>query len=198
MKIRKQFKFEGAHIVRNCTSKRCSHSIHGHSYTVEVFLSAKGLDCGGMLLDFGLLKGTIKEFIDSFDHALSVWNKDKELVKVAKEHSDRYVIMPVSPSAENYALMFLFIIDAFVKATEYNNCENEPFVSSVRVHETATGYAEAYIEDLEWINYDLQDILFSEGVVDEWNDKRMYEKLIAFIRNKTDKPFVNAKPIHQI
>jgi len=198
MKIRKQFKFEGAHIVRNCTSKRCSHSIHGHSYTVEVFISASGLDCGGMLLDFGLLKGTIKEFIDSFDHAFSVWSKDKKLVKVAKEHSERYVLMPVSPSAENYALMFLYIIDAFVKATQFNNCEHEPYVSSVRVHETATGYAEAYMEDIEWIDYDLEEIHFSEGVADEWSDGKMYDKLIQFTRNKIQKPFINTKPTHQI
>jgi len=198
MIIRKQFKFEGAHIVRNCTSVRCSHSIHGHSYIVEVFITAKGLDCGGMLLDFGLLKGTINDFIDSFDHALSAWAKDKEIAQVAKDHSDRYVIMPVSPSAENYALMFLMVIDTFMKATEYNNCENEPSVSSVRVHETATGYAEAYIEDLEWVNYTLEDIVFSPEVMSEWNDKEMYEKLVNLKNNNEQKPFKNIKPMHQI
>lgn len=29
MIIRKQFKFEGAHIVRNCTSQRCRENILG-------------------------------------------------------------------------------------------------------------------------------------------------------------------------
>jgi 6-pyruvoyltetrahydropterin/6-carboxytetrahydropterin synthase len=198
MKIRKKFKFEGAHIVRNCTSIRCSRSIHGHSYTVEIFISAKGLDCGGMLLDFGLLKGSIKEFIDSFDHTLSVWSRDEELVDVAKNHSSRYVIMPVSPSAENYALMFLFVLDKFLKATQFNNCEQEPFMSSVRVHETTTGYAEAFIEDMEWIDYRLEDITFSSGIIDEWSDKEMYDKLLEFIKYKTEKPFKNAKPTHLI
>ena len=77
MLIRKLFKFEGAHIVRNCSSDRCKRSIHGHSYTVEVFLTAKGLDNGQMIMDFGLMKGTIKDLIDSFDHAYSFWNLEK-------------------------------------------------------------------------------------------------------------------------
>ena len=55
MIIRKLFKFEGSHIVRNCTSDRCSHSLHGHSYKVELFLTADHLDNAGMVVDFGLL-----------------------------------------------------------------------------------------------------------------------------------------------
>jgi len=46
MIIRKKFRFEGAHIVRNCTSKRCRENIHGHSYEVEVFVKSDALDRG--------------------------------------------------------------------------------------------------------------------------------------------------------
>jgi 6-pyruvoyl tetrahydropterin synthase/QueD family protein len=70
MLIRKLFRFENAHIVRNCSSDRCSRSIHGHSYQVEILLEAHALDNGQMIYDFGLLKGHIKDLIDSFDHAL--------------------------------------------------------------------------------------------------------------------------------
>jgi len=198
MIIRKQFTFEGAHIVRNCSSKRCSHSIHGHSYVVEVFLSSKDLDYGGMLVDFGLLKGTIKDFIDSFDHAFSVWKKDKSIVDIAKKSSERYILMPVSPSAENYALMFLMVIDHFVKATQFSNGEEEPFVRSVRVHETATGYAEAYREDLDWVSYQLEDIIFSQGIIEEWQDETMFQRLIQYQYGQSEKPFINIKPSHQI
>ena len=38
MIIRKEFRVESAHIVRNCTSERCSHSIPGHSAVIKVFL----------------------------------------------------------------------------------------------------------------------------------------------------------------
>ncbi len=61
MLIRKLFKFENAHIVRNCSSDRCKRSIHGHSYKVEVLLQANRLDHGQMVYDFGLMKGIIKD-----------------------------------------------------------------------------------------------------------------------------------------
>jgi len=184
MIIRKLFKFEGAHIVRNCSSERCKKSIHGHSYTVEVFFTSDGLDNGQMVMDFGLMKGTIKDLIDSFDHAYSVWAKeDEEFINFISKNSERYVIMPVSPSAESYSLMFLYIIDKIIKATEFSNGEQNVQVQSVRVHETATGYAEAFIDDLDpnifkHEVFSLHDIFFSEGIVREWRDPDMYQKII--------------------
>lgn len=74
MLIRKLFKFENAHIVRNCTSDRCKRSIHGHSYKVELLLKASKLDHGQMVYDFGLLKGVIKDLYDAFDHAICFGN----------------------------------------------------------------------------------------------------------------------------
>lgn len=59
MRIRKLFKFENAPIVRNCSSERCKHSIHGHSYQIELILEAKRLDHGQMVYDFGLLKSSM-------------------------------------------------------------------------------------------------------------------------------------------
>jgi hypothetical protein len=56
MLIRKLFKFENAHIVRGCSTRSCAHSIHGHSYKVELLLEALALDHGQMVYDFGLLK----------------------------------------------------------------------------------------------------------------------------------------------
>jgi 6-pyruvoyltetrahydropterin/6-carboxytetrahydropterin synthase len=118
MVIRKKFSFEGAHIVRNCSSIRCKKSIHGHGYVVEIFFTSKGLDNGQMVMDFGLMKGTIKDFIDGFDHAYSIWNKETDEFKdFMKNNSERWIEMPVSPSAEAYSLMFLFVIDKIIKAT---------------------------------------------------------------------------------
>ena len=75
MIIRKLFKFEGSHIVRNCTSERCSQSIHGHSYLVEVFLESTRLDNAGMVMDFGLMS-SFKDIVDMFDHTHLLWDKD--------------------------------------------------------------------------------------------------------------------------
>jgi 6-pyruvoyltetrahydropterin/6-carboxytetrahydropterin synthase len=193
MIIRKKFKFEGAHIVRDCSSDRCKKSLHGHSYIVEVFLTSNKLDFGHMIYDFGLTKGTIKDVIDSFDHAYAMWNKESEEFKsFIKNNSDRYIVMPVSPSAECFALTFLFIIDKVLKATQFNNGEGEVTVKSVRVHETETGYAEAFQEDLQWFKYNLSDVFFSEAIANEWQDHEMYNKLIAYHSNTNkEKPFVN-------
>ncbi len=162
MVIRKLFKFEGAHIVRDCSSDLCKKSIHGHSYIVEVFLTSKGIDNGQMVVDFGLLKGTIKDFIESFDHCYSMWSKEKDDFKqFMKSNSERWIEMPVSPSAEMYSLMFLYVVDKITKNTTFNNGEKDVSVSSVRVHETATGYAESFKEDLSQWKFDLSNIIVS-------------------------------------
>lgn len=199
MLIRKLFKFEGAHIVRNCSSERCKKSIHGHSYVVEVFFTSKGLDNGQMVMDFGLMKGTIKDLVDSFDHAYSLWDKEtQEFQQFMHEHSDRWISMPVSPSAEAYSLMLLYIIDKMVEATEFNNGEKEVQVHSVRVHETTTGYAESFREDLSWFNYKLEDIVFSDAIKNEWKNSKMYDELISYTNNKGTKPFINEAVTQQV
>lgn len=179
MIIRKLFKFEGAHIVRNCSSVRCKKSLHGHSYIVEVFLTADKFDNGYMILDFGLLKGPIKDFLDSFDHAYSLWCREsEEFKKCIFDNSSRWVMLPLSPSAESYALMFFFVITKILQVTKFSNGEGNIKVSSVRVHETATGYAEAFEEDLNLCSFNLEDIVFSDDIKGEWSDRDMYTKLI--------------------
>lgn len=186
MIIRKLFKFEGAHIVRNCSSIRCKKSIHGHSYVVEAFFKSDGFDNGMMVMDFGLMKGTIKDFIDGFDHAYSLWSKESgEFKTFMTTNSDRWIEMPVSPSAEAYSLMFFKVIDAIVKATEFNNGEKNVKLHSVRVHETTTGYAESFREDLEWCDFELNDIIISDGIKSEFKDPEMFDKLINASKTNT-------------
>jgi 6-pyruvoyltetrahydropterin/6-carboxytetrahydropterin synthase len=181
--IRKLFKFENAHIVRNCTSRRCSRSIHGHSYKVEVKLSSNYLDNGEMVYDFGLMKVTIKDLIDSFDHAITLWAKDDpEYIKYAKKFSERWIILPVNPSAEQFSRVFFLIIDRVLGLMEFNNGEKEVKLHSVVVHETDTGYAECFREDA--YNFEgmgeisLNEILFSGRIKEEWGDTELWDKII--------------------
>lgn len=180
MLITKKFVFEGAHIVRNCSSERCKKSIHGHSYTVEVSLSAAAFDNGGMVYDFGLLKGTIKDLIDSFDHAYSMWSKESEEFKdFIKSNSARWIEMPVTPSAECYAVMFLFVIDRILENTNMKNGEHFVRIENVIVHETATGKAMAFREDVTHLwKWSLYDIKFSEAIKQEWQNPEMWDQLI--------------------
>ena len=181
MLIRKLFKFENAHIVRNCTSDRCKRSIHGHSYKVELLLKASKLDHGQMVYDFGLLKGVIKDLIDSFDHAICFWQNDNpDYIQACQNFSARWVSLPVSPSAEQFSRIFFFLAQQVLASTVTQNGEGDVEVYSVIVHETDTGYAQSFIEDIEneqMGRLKLQDIVFSEQICAEWSDPDMYEKL---------------------
>ncbi|BBF78454.1 6-carboxytetrahydropterin synthase [Acinetobacter ursingii] len=181
MLIRKLFKFENAHIVRNCTSDRCKRSIHGHSYKVELILKASKLDHGQMVYDFGLLKGVIKELFDSFDHAICFWQNDSaEYIQACKTFSARWVALPVSPSAEQFSRIFFYLAQQVLKSTETQNGEGDVEVYSVIVHETDTGYAQSFLEDIQNTQMgelDLESIEFSEQVRLEWSDPEMYEQL---------------------
>ncbi|GET26289.1 6-pyruvoyl tetrahydropterin synthase family protein [Prolixibacter sp. NT017] len=177
MIIRKKFRFEGAHIVRNCSSKLCRENIHGHSYEVEVFIKSNKLDKGFMVLDFILLS-KVGEFINSFDHAYSLWQGEKPEIKDAVyQINQRVAEIPVSPSAEGYALMFLYVIDKIIRNTEKKNGEGDIQLQSVRVHETQTGYAEAFTEDFALVDFTLDDIKLSEGIRTEWDDMDWWEEL---------------------
>lgn len=67
-----------------------------------------------------------------------------------------------------------------LKSTETQNGEGDVEVYSVIVHETDTGYAQSFLEDIDNAQMgllQLDQIVFSEQVQSEWNDSQMYEKL---------------------
>ncbi|MBS9779893.1 MAG: 6-carboxytetrahydropterin synthase [Moraxellaceae bacterium] len=193
MRIRKLFKFENAHIVRNCSSDRCRRSIHGHSYQVELILEAHRLDHGQMVYDFGLLKSSIKDLIDSFDHAICFWNKDDpEYIAMCQQFSARWISLPVSPSAEQFSRIIFFWSQQILQQTQMQNGEQDVKVYSVIAHETVTGYAQCFAEDVinkQMGELNLADFKFSGQVKAEWADSSMYDKLIkgeSFINPSVD------------
>ncbi len=181
MLIRKLFKFENAHVVRNCTSDRCKRSIHGHSYKVELLLKASKLDHGQMVYDFGLLKGLIKDLFDSFDHAICFWEKDdSQYIDACQTFSARWISLPVSPSAEQFSRIFFYLAQQVLQSTVTQNGEGDVEVYSVIVHETDTGYAQSFIEDIQNEQMgilSLDGIVFSEQIQIEWANPQMYEDL---------------------
>lgn len=189
MIIRKLYKFENAHIVRSCASRRCSESLHGHSYKVEVMLESSFLDNGQMVYDFGLMKLWIKEVIDSFDHAITIWEgDDPEYIQAMKRWSQRWALLPVSPSAEQFSRLFFVIIDRLLGSTKMVNGEKGVTLHSIIVHETDTGYAQCFREDAYTPlmgPIDLERIIFSEAIKREWSDPGFWEKLLL------GRPFVN-------
>ncbi len=182
MLIRKLFKFENAHIVRGCSTQRCRASIHGHSYEIEVLFESNFLDHGQMVFDFGLMKRSIKDLIDSFDHAVTLWDGDEQgYIADMKRHSERWVQLPVSPSAEQFSRVIFIIIDKMLSCTKMVNGEKEVRLNSIIVHETKTGYAhgfrdDAYNENMGLIEAD--KIVFSQAVKEDWHDKNLWDKVL--------------------
>ena len=182
MIIRKKFDFENAHIVRNCSSKRCRESIHGHSYRVEVLLESHFLDNAGIVYDFGFMRGAIRDIIDSFDHATTVWSGDDEnYVREMKKISARWVELPFNPSAEQFSRVIFALIDRVLSLTQMQNGERGVRLNSVIVHETGNGYAQCFREDVENENMgkiEFDKIKFSPQVMSEWDDPKMMERII--------------------
>ncbi len=193
MIIRKLFKFENTHIVRGCSTQRCRASLHGHSYKVEVLFESDFLDHGQMVYDFGLMKQNMKDIIDSFDHAITLWSvDDKVYLNDMIKHSDRYVILPVSPSAEQFSRVIFLLIEALLKLTTCINGEKEVTLHSIIVHETDTGYAQGFYEDAhskEMGTIELEQIIFSKAIQEDWNDPNLFEKI------KAEKEFINPSTV---
>ena len=189
MIIRKLFKFENAHVVRGCSSERCRASVHGHSYKIEVLFELDYLDHGQMVYDFGLMKQGMKALIDSFDHSIALWSgDDADYLEDMKRHSNRWVQLPVSPSAEQFSRVIFVMIDKMLGCTQSINGEREVKLHSIIVHETDTGYAQGFREDAysEKMGFiELEKIIFSEGVREEWGDPKLWDKMMA------DEVFVN-------
>lgn len=155
-RVRKQFKFEMGHRLRSAYSACCRDQVHGHSFICEVFLEAEELNEDGMVLDFGELKALIGNYIDSFDHRLAL---PKELAEDYSFPSEKVapLVFDFNPTAEELAREFYFhirtILTMHFRETETGPDPTQQMrvrlmkpmrvrLMKVRLHETATGWAE--------------------------------------------------------
>ncbi len=193
MIIRKLFKFENAHIVRGCSTIKCRSSLHGHSYKVELLFESNFLDNGQMVYDFGLMKQNMKDLVESFDHAITLWSgDDATYIADMKKHSARWVELPVSPSAEQFSRVIFVMIDKLLSLTSAVNGERKVKLHSIIVHETETGYAQCFAEDAyskEMGDIDLREIIFSKQVHSDFNDENLWEKIL------NEESFVNPSSV---
>jgi 6-pyruvoyltetrahydropterin/6-carboxytetrahydropterin synthase len=58
--------FAAAHRLRNFKGK--CEQLHGHNWTVEVYVRAEELDETGLVKDFGEIKGVTHEVLNGLDH----------------------------------------------------------------------------------------------------------------------------------
>lgn len=175
MQIRKKFEIEMAHIVRNAWSDRCAKSVHGHTYNIEVVLQrhpdAETLhDDGRMVVDFGLVKKYLNPFIDSFDHAMLLWDEDDPaVIDFFRDNFDRVIVCPGSSSCEMMSAVFFVALRRIIDSVpEFQDVQ----LAQVVVHETRTGSATCdgwsdwvdLVEDKEIV----ENTWFAPEITREW------------------------------
>jgi len=146
IRVTKEFNFEIAHALWNYDGP-CAN-IHGHSYRMFVTVIGEPIDDeknpkNGMVIDFGDLKKIVNEqIVLPMDHAVVLNRKavdrlnclDSQMFK--KQH-----IMDYQPTCENMVIDFADRIQ--------KNLPAHLKLFSLKLHETATSFAEWYAEDNE-------------------------------------------------
>lgn len=74
--------------------------------------------------------------IDAFDHAVALWSgDDPDYIAACQRFSERWILIPVSPSAEQLSRLFFVMIDRLLDLTEMHNGEADVRLHSVIVHD---------------------------------------------------------------
>lgn len=145
IRLTKEFSFEMAHALFGYDGA-CSQ-IHGHSYKLFVTLIGKPSDdnCdpkNGMVIDFGVIKGVVnRNLIDRYDHSLVLrrTGSNDPLLETLKQNFEKIEIVDYQPTCENMISRFAEILQQeFPEGVE---------LYSLKMHETATSYAEWFAED---------------------------------------------------
>lgn len=93
--------------------------LHGHNYRIHFTCSAPQLDLLGRVIDFGVIKSRLCQWLEEkWDHKLLLWADDPlaEVLRNTRRTSaeidaalDAVVTVPFNPTAENMAIHLLRI-----------------------------------------------------------------------------------------
>ena len=133
----RKIEFDAAHRVMNHESK-CKY-LHGHRYVLEATFAADGLDNLGRVIDFGVIKERLGNWIDEYwDHNTILCEQDKDLgVVIEKQLSQKIFYLPTNPTAENLADYLLRIVCESLFPESGVKCIR------IRLYETPNCYADA-------------------------------------------------------
>jgi 6-pyruvoyltetrahydropterin/6-carboxytetrahydropterin synthase len=143
--LTKEFSFESAHALWGYDGK--CREIHGHSY--RLFVTIKGEPIAdeqspklGMVMDFGELKAIVgREITNRLDHSF-VMRRTEQAEALAAAMGSQFtnvVLVDYQPTCENMLIDFA----ARLKAALPEGVK----LHSLRLHETATSYAEWYSDE---------------------------------------------------
>ena len=107
LSIMRRFTFCAGHRLVGHEGK--CRNLHGHNYTLEVYLTGQEQDEIGRILDFKQLKLRMNGWIDdNWDHTFILWEKDENgLSAIRSSEPHRIYELKNNPTAENMALHFL-------------------------------------------------------------------------------------------
>jgi len=137
--VTKRLEWDAAHRVLRHESQ-CS-SLHGHRYAAEITCGANQLDSVGRVVDFGVIKGVVGEWIAKWwDHTTLVNSADSHLLDWCDYEHKQFDKRPPylfrgEPTAENIAIELLNTAAVLLKDTGVK-------VVKVVIYETPTSRAE--------------------------------------------------------
>ena len=145
IRLTKEFSFESAHALDGYDG--LCREIHGHSYRLFVTIKGEpiceeGNPKMGMVMDFGDLKRIVNgEIVDRLDHSFVLRDSEQnvELKATLGAKFNKVVLVDYQPTCENMLADFA----ARLQKALPSHVE----LHSLRLHETATSYAEWYAED---------------------------------------------------
>lgn len=121
--VRVESDFAAAHFLQDYHGK--CENLHGHNYKVYVHAKGNELDAGGMLLDFCVLKNSLRNVCKILDHTnlndlqengKSVFNQNPSAERIAKFIFDK-VKEDLSNSGWNKHSEFVYAVDVFETPT---------------------------------------------------------------------------------
>jgi len=78
--------------------------LHGHNYRITFILSSLELDMVGRVLDFGVIKSLLCEWLETeWDHKMLIWEHDPMRTDLMKISPESVRLVPFNPTAENMA-----------------------------------------------------------------------------------------------
>jgi 6-pyruvoyltetrahydropterin/6-carboxytetrahydropterin synthase len=144
VRLTKEFHFEMAHALWNYDG--LCKNIHGHSYILFVTVIGEPIKDEnshklGMVMDFGDLKKIVsEEIVDQLDHSV-VLSKATPNIELLKEQQifKRFFATDYQPTCENMIVDFAERIQ--------KRLPGEVALHSLKLHETASSFAEWFAED---------------------------------------------------
>jgi 6-pyruvoyltetrahydropterin/6-carboxytetrahydropterin synthase len=136
MQIGKRLEWDAAHRILNHESK-CA-TLHGHRYAAEIVVTADALDALGRVVDFGIIKSRVGDWIDRhWDHNTFVNAHDTALLTFCLDENRKLpFVFDGEPTVENV------VVKLMEAATHLLSSDTGLRVVRVRVYETPTCYAE--------------------------------------------------------